>query len=166
MVFALRKFRTQVLGQRFTVCTDHRSLSFLFSTLELNATLQRWLEEIQDYMPFDVIHVPGESNFLADLASRVEGEPDNDAELKVATVNAVRLSRSDDKDWKSIASEVHQQGHFGKATLRMRLLLDEGAPNTKETTKIIDEIVDGCRTCQKFKETRTMFHPLHLSVAY
>ena len=57
-----------LLGKRFTVYTDHRSLDRLRDT---NPRLTRWSLALQLYS-FEVIHRAGTDNTNADALSRIE----------------------------------------------------------------------------------------------
>ena len=49
IVFALKTWRHFLLGERFTLYTDHKSLKYLFSQKDLNMRQQRWLEFLASY---------------------------------------------------------------------------------------------------------------------
>ena len=44
IVFALKSLRHYLLGERFELFTDHKSLKYLFSQKDLNLRQQRWME--------------------------------------------------------------------------------------------------------------------------
>ena len=49
VVFALRIWRHYLLGEKFRLFTDHKSLQYLFTQKELNMRQRRWLEFVKDY---------------------------------------------------------------------------------------------------------------------
>jgi hypothetical protein len=49
VVHALKIWRHYLLGNVCNIYTDHKSLKYIFTQLELNMRQQRWLELIQDY---------------------------------------------------------------------------------------------------------------------
>jgi len=65
----IEAFRVYLLGRRFTIQTDHRSLIWLNKLKEKNARLTRWSLSLQDYS-FDVVHRAGSANGNADALSR------------------------------------------------------------------------------------------------
>jgi hypothetical protein len=51
------------------IYTDHKSLKYIFSQLDLNMRGRRWLELIKDYK-LEVHYHPGKANIIADVLSR------------------------------------------------------------------------------------------------
>jgi hypothetical protein len=70
IVFALRKFRQWLWGSHFTLFTDHRALSFLFTQKHENYMLNHWADILLDY-DFTVVHRPGFLMILEDSLSRL-----------------------------------------------------------------------------------------------
>ena len=62
-------FRVYLLGRKFVIQTDHRSLIWLDRLKEKNARLTRWSLSLQPYM-FTVTHRAGAANGNADALSR------------------------------------------------------------------------------------------------
>ena len=61
----------QIPGRRkVSLQTDHKTLSYLRSTNFSNHRITRWALLLQNYS-FDVVHIKGENNLLADLCSRL-----------------------------------------------------------------------------------------------
>ena len=58
VVFALKIWRHYLLGEKFSLFTDHKSLQYLFSQKDLNMRQRRWLEFVKDYQ-FDIHYHPG-----------------------------------------------------------------------------------------------------------
>lgn len=69
VVYALRKFRLYVFGQRVTLFSDNKALSFLKKCALTSNRITRWVLEIQEY-DIDIVHVKGSDNVLADVMSR------------------------------------------------------------------------------------------------
>jgi RNase H-like domain found in reverse transcriptase len=75
IVGALDKFEDQLLGRRFTVVTDHRSLVYLSSQDNLSPRQVRWWEFLSRFN-FRITYVKGSLNIVADALSRkFEGLP-------------------------------------------------------------------------------------------
>jgi len=58
IVFALKIWRHYLLGERFELYTDHKSLKYLFSRRDLNLRQQRWMEFLTSY-DFEIQYTPG-----------------------------------------------------------------------------------------------------------
>ncbi|CAM4577306.1 unnamed protein product [Caretta caretta] len=67
--YALEKLRPYVWGRRFHLQTDHVALKWLHTVKETNKKLLRWSLALQDF-DFDVQHISGASNKVADALSR------------------------------------------------------------------------------------------------
>lgn len=69
IIHCLRKFRIYLLGNRFTIITDNKALTFLHKCHLSNARITRWILSIQEY-DFNIIHCKGRENIVADILSR------------------------------------------------------------------------------------------------
>ena len=85
---AIEKFRHYLQGSKFTIMTDHRPLEFLFSAEIKNPMVQRWALKISSMGP-DIKYLPGKQNVQADFLSRLPGNDEVDATVKVINTNAI-----------------------------------------------------------------------------
>ncbi|CAM4676932.1 unnamed protein product [Caretta caretta] len=69
IVYALEKLCPYVWGRRFHLQTDHAALKWLHTVKETNKKLLRWSLALQDF-DFDIQHISGASNKVADALSR------------------------------------------------------------------------------------------------
>ncbi|KAK2922219.1 hypothetical protein Q8A73_001704 [Channa argus] len=69
VVLAVRHFRPYLLGTRFTLRTDHASLTWLLNFKQPEGQVARWLEILQEY-DFDIQHRPGRQHGNADALYR------------------------------------------------------------------------------------------------
>ena len=73
IVYSLRKFHTYVWGRNdLVVHTDHKPLTYMFSSSQLSPPLQQWLDTILDYS-FEIRHRDGILNIIPDQLSRMFG---------------------------------------------------------------------------------------------
>jgi ribonuclease HI len=69
VVHALKTWRQYLYGQKCDIYTDHKSLKYIFTQLELNMRQRRWLELIKDY-ELEIHYHPGKANVVANALSR------------------------------------------------------------------------------------------------
>lgn len=69
IVWGFEKFRFFLYGRKTKVFTDHKALEFLMTAKLKNKRLTRWVLTLQEY-DFEVVHVPGVDNVIADALSR------------------------------------------------------------------------------------------------
>jgi hypothetical protein len=69
VVHALKIWRHYLIGHKSDTYTDHKSLKYIFTQLDLNLRQCRWLELIKDY-DLEVHYHPGKANVVADALSR------------------------------------------------------------------------------------------------
>ena len=70
IVFALKIWRHYLYGEEFKVYSDHKSLKYIFTQLDLNMRQHRWMEFLEDY-DFTLHYHPGKANgVLASIDSR------------------------------------------------------------------------------------------------
>src|SRR5690606_7619545 len=132
IVFAIEKFDCYLAGRRFTVITDHRSLSWLMTQPMVKGRLANWAYMLRNY-DFTIACRKGSENKLADVLSRA--------------VKAVRvLQREDPLDGGST-------GDARRATALYNAVakVDNGRPRPSRPARIIPQ---GMLT-RKVKKTRT-----------
>ena len=69
VIHALKLWRHYLLGNKFSLMTDHKSLKWIFTQNDLNMRQRRWIEVLQEY-DFDIKYRPGKENVVADALSR------------------------------------------------------------------------------------------------
>ena len=87
-----RHFKHYLLGQKFTIITDHRALQWLQNFQDPDALTARWLEKLADY---EVVHRPGKSIGHADGLSRTPLRAFN----AIATEDSAADAPEEDQQW-------------------------------------------------------------------
>ena len=82
MVNAIKHFEFYLQGRKFKVFTDSKILYYLRTAKESNPKLMRWSLLLQDY-DFDITHIPGTTNKIADILSRICKDGEEDASRKI-----------------------------------------------------------------------------------
>ena len=170
--FSIKKLKVLLRDIFFTLRTDHMNLTYINDSA--SPKVNRWKLELMEYN-FDVVHIPGVKNIVADSFSRLltlEGnskiEGYEDLKASPAFVLAVlavpekgKLSpfKTPSKLYKLIASKCHNGvvGHFGvdltyERTKKELALLGDKFPNLRAH---VQNFVQKCPCCQKMSHIRT-----------
>ena len=86
IVRALKKFRADLLGTRFTIYTDHRTLECFQGQRDLSRRQARWQEFLAEY-DFKIVYVKGGDNTVADALSRMPEEGEGTFGTTAAVLN-------------------------------------------------------------------------------
>jgi hypothetical protein len=70
IVWECKYFRQYLYGRRFTIVTDHRPLTWIFSIKDPSSRLLRWRLKLEEY-EYEVVHKKGSNNTNADALSRI-----------------------------------------------------------------------------------------------
>lgn len=71
IVNSCKNFRLYLFGQKFIIYTDHKPLVWLYFLKEPNQRLIRWKLKLEEYN-YEINHLKGKENSVADALSRVE----------------------------------------------------------------------------------------------
>ncbi|KAM2191797.1 hypothetical protein EV2_028319 [Malus domestica] len=69
IIFALKIWRHYLYGEKCKIFTDHKSLQYFFTQMDLNLQQRRWIELLSDY-DCTIEYHPGCANVVADALSR------------------------------------------------------------------------------------------------
>ena len=70
IVFAVEKFRYNLMGNKFTIETDHNPLTYLNNLTLASSRLTRWRLKLSNY-DFEIKYKKGNKNGNADALSRI-----------------------------------------------------------------------------------------------
>jgi hypothetical protein len=87
---ALRTWQHYLLGNVVHIYTNHKSLKYIFTKLDLNMRQWRWLKLIKDY-EFEVHYHLGKANVAADMLSRKTHCNYLPAVLLIGEVSSIRV---------------------------------------------------------------------------
>jgi len=99
IVWACKMFRPYLYGNKFTLKTDHKPLTWLFSLKDPQSKLVRWRLKLEEY-DYEIEYIKGKSNQVADALSRIPNQEchtheTDDGRTDRATVNSEDSSQED-----------------------------------------------------------------------
>ena len=165
LVTALTDYHDFIRGRSVTVYTDHRALTYIHEQKALNRHLALWMDIILNYT-FDIIHIPGTRNGLADALSRLYpnlwGIPC--IGFLEATLNTISLeTHTVTEEHRQLIQRFHSRGHFGmQSVLRDLKHHDFGWRGMLED---IREILQRCEVCERWNLAIRYFHEMRSSQA-
>ncbi|KOM58401.1 hypothetical protein LR48_Vigan11g143500 [Vigna angularis] len=113
LVLAIQHWRPYLLGQRFVVHTDQRSLKYLLEQRITMQNQQNWIAKLLGY-DFEIVYKSGVTNKVADALSRKEeDDPQEEKELRV-------VARPYWQDYREILEEVEADEELKKVIEDLR----------------------------------------------
>jgi RNase H-like domain found in reverse transcriptase/Chromo (CHRromatin Organisation MOdifier) domain len=137
LYFGVTKFGYYLRGKEFILETDHRNLLWIESSLV--PIIVRWRVLLQSYT-FQVRHIPGKENKVADWLSRMYPLPNAPSDLSAVNV----LPSLHD-----MFKEVHGGRSLHHGAKRTYLALCARYPGHGVPLRVIQDLVSECPICQK-----------------
>jgi hypothetical protein len=147
--YSFQKLEYLIRDVHFTLQTDHRNLTFI--NTNGSPKVIRWKVAIQEY-DFEIEHIPGHTNVVADSFSRICSS--NDTEVLNAVIDDFRIPR---EHYKQIG-QVHNStvGHHGiERTMTKLLEIHTPWPYMREHVR---KFIKTCPCCQKMSYLRIPIH--------
>ena len=94
MKWSIEHFQTYLLGHHFKVHTDNNPLTYCLTSLNMDATKQRWINKLAKY-DFSIEYQKGKNNTVADALSRISEECLSDEEAE-KVLKAIPVIPGDD----------------------------------------------------------------------
>jgi len=107
LVLAIQHWRPYLVGRRFTVYTDQKSLRHLLEQRITTQNQQNWLAKLLGY-EFDIIYKPGVTNRAVDALSQVFEEKEGN------TVELSFISRPYWQNQNEIEEEIRNDSELQK----------------------------------------------------
>jgi hypothetical protein len=176
IIYAIKAYRYLLLGtkHKFLVQSDHNNLKYFKSARKVTPRQARWMEFLEDY-DFELEHLPGHTNTIADLLSRridlEEGVKINDSTVilpeqlfaRRAFEQSSKVYLQDNLEQRrKILQEVHDAPVGGHPGIKNTWHLINRQYEGPKLRQFVEEYVKGCAKCQESKvKTSLRRAPLH-----
>lgn len=145
--YFIKYYQDYLTGKKFTLHVDNKAIATALSTdnhQKRDRTMMAWMATLSGF-DFDVHHIAGDQNILADHVSRVQ---------------SVQPSTRSEREITAIIEEAHSLGHFGASVMAHHITV------TKEITDIPDlqdrclARTQTCPVCRRMNTRRVGYSPL------
>lgn len=92
-MFGVKQFRPYVYGRKFTIVTDHKPLTWLFSVKDPGSRLLRWRIKLDEF-DYEIHYKSGKTNLNADALSRIK------------EINLIEATTTYDMFWEEFNSKI------------------------------------------------------------
>jgi transposase InsO family protein len=171
---AVKKFEYLLRDIKFVLRTDHRNLLFL-NRPEASQKVMRWKMNIQSFN-FEVEHIPGKDNLVADFASRLVSAS-NSKEVNTLIkdigqpskfLSAIQYGKNElNFNPDDIIQSCHNStvGHHG-VNRTLRLLRERASKTWPHMRQHIRDYINKCPCCQFMSDTKikTLIRPYNVMV--
>jgi len=150
-------FHHYLVGKKFLIRTDHRSLSWLLKwKVPSSSQYFRWIAILQEYS-FDIVHREGRSHCNADALSRLEFCKQCKSDHVNAVSKSIKRLDEENTDMNKVYLLVDQShsflGHIGSNNLFLYLSKHIKCSNLR---KVCKEVCSKCLICLKRKSKKSM----------
>ena len=172
IIYAMKAFKHFLLGaqQKFLICSNHNNLKYFKSARKITPRQARWAEFLSDYY-FELEHISGKANTIADLLSRridlkeevninedVVMLPQNLFVNMVLSINDKVFLKDDLEMRRQILQEVYDSPAEGHPGISNTWNLINRRYYGPKLCKFIKNYVKGCAKCQESKVITHLKH--------
>jgi hypothetical protein len=140
LVWGCKQYRQYLFGRKFSIVTDHKPLTWVFSVKDPSSRLLRWRLKLEEY-DYHIVYKPGIRNTNADALNRI-----NTVEVNPVAETGSVLT---EEEKRKILQEFHEQSIGGHLGMNIKQYISW--PGMK---KEIEDYVRQCEICQKNKITQ------------
>ncbi|KAL0537658.1 hypothetical protein IC582_026641 [Cucumis melo] len=142
VVLAVQRWRPYLLGRRFVVKTDQRSLKFLLEQQVIQPQDQKWIAKLLGYS-FEVLYKPGLENKAADALSRVPSVVQLNQLTVPALIDLKLIQKEVEKDdyLKQIIKRITEGEEVPKYTIHHGILQYKGRIVIAKSSTLISTIL-------------------------
>ena len=151
IVWSVEKLKVY-LANKFIIKTDHSALVWLMKQKNPTGRLARWVMKLQNYQ-FDIEHIKGTENTIADVLSRGVLSNRNKGELKSITIEEESLDIEKDE---KLVTEIIMKAHLelGHGVVESTAMYIKNVAKIPNVRKKIVEYISRCETCMSFKDRK------------
>ena len=133
IAWACKYFRPYLFGKKFTLFTDHKPLTYMFSLKDPNDKMIRWRLRLEEF-DYEVKYRPGKQNVVADGLSRIKTNEINANELDASSDDATCHS-ADTDDSEFIEMTLQPINHFSN-----QIIFQTGVEDKTEYDQIFPHV--------------------------
>lgn len=139
IISCLGKFETYLRGAKVIIKTDHKALTFVKTWRLYNARVTRWVNYLENFQ-YEVQHVSGKENIVADTLSRYPPEGDI---LQEDKINMPKILYMELKENKDLITKLKRITELQQADPEIRILIEQKKKIGMTDAKL-ERVVERC----------------------
>lgn len=140
VICCLRKFETYLRGSTVIIKTDHKALTFIKSWKLYNARVTRWVNYLENFQ-YEVQHIKGRDNIVADVLSRYPPGEDLSQEDKIKLPEILYMGV---KENSLLREKLKNISELQKEDTEIKDILMEIASSTLKNNTRLGRIAERC----------------------